>query len=229
MTVLEWDKPGERRYETGVDRGVLYLPEGGAVPWNGLTSVSEKLSREVKSYYLDGIQYLAHQVPGSYSATLQAFTYPDELDELIGTSEYVPGVFVHDQSARIFNLAYRTLVGNEIDGTDHAYKIHLLYNVMATASDRSYETLSGDLSPTPFEWTLVGVPSRIFGIRPTSHISLDSRRLSSAGMETLEEMLYGTNDQPGPPDEETGDPTTIPGLVPAFPPIVDLLTLVETL
>lgn len=203
MTGLVWDQVGDRRYETGVDRGVLFLPDGRVVPWNGLTSVTENLGREVKGYFIDGIQYLAHQVPGSYSAKLQAFTYPDELDELLGIAEFQAGVSIHDQRAKMFHMSYRTLIGNDMSGTDYAYKIHILWNVLATMSDRTYNSLSDTLSPTPFEWNLVGVPSLMFGQRPTSHISIDSRHVPEGLLRDVELYLYG---------DETSDPG-LPGTV----------------
>jgi hypothetical protein len=212
MTALQWHQPGERRYETGIDRGVLYLPEGGAVPWNGLVSVDEVVGREVKPYYIDGIRFLNHHVPGSYSAKLSAYTYPDEMDALVGTEEYSPGVFIHDQrSPKLFNLSYRTLVGNDVDGMDHAYKIHILYNLLAVLNDTSFSTIGEAVEPQAFSWSVYGAPSQAFGIRPTSHISLDSRRIDPAQLEDLENLLYGT---------ETTDPI--------LPGIVDFLALVET-
>jgi hypothetical protein len=211
MTALVWDQVGERRYETGVDHGVLYPPSGVAVPWNGLISVNESVSREVKSYFIDGIKFLDHHVPGSYSAKISAFTYPDEMDELGGTQEFSPGVFVHDQrSPRLFNLSYRTLVGNDVEGLDHAYKIHILYNLLAIPGDVTYSTNGESVDPQTFEWSIFGTPAQMFGIRPTSHISLDSRRIAPAMLETLEETLYGTV-----------------GTEPSLPSLVDLLGMVE--
>jgi hypothetical protein len=212
MTALVWDQVGERRYETGVDRGVLYPSTGVAVPWNGLISVNEIVSREVKPYYIDGIKFLDHHVPGSYAAKLSAFTYPDEMDGLIGTQEFSPGVFVHDQrSPKLFNLSYRTLVGNDIEGLDHAYKVHILYNLLAVPGDSTYTTNGESVEPQAFEWSIYGTPAQMFGIRPTSHISLDSRRIDTAMLETLEAQLYGTEDAD-----------------PSLPSLVDLLGTVET-
>lgn len=222
MTALEWDKTGDRRYETGVDRGVLYLPSGEAVPWNGLVSVSEVRSREVKSYFIDGIKYLDKHIPGSYKAKLQAFTYPDELDELLGTSEYSQGVFVHDQRIKLFNLVYRTLVGNDVEGTEHGYKIHIVYNVLASPSDYSYGSIAGDVSLTPFEWDLSGTPNIMFGIRPTSHISLDSRRIPEDRLTLLEDILFGK----APSGAGTAEDPLVQN-DPELPGMIDLLTMVE--
>jgi len=207
---LVWDAVGEKTYQTGVDRGVLYLPDGTAVPWNGLTNISETLSREVKSYYIDGIKYLDKHVPGSYAGKLSAFTYPDELEGVLGTEEFAPGVYVHDQKASLFHLSYRTGMGNDIEGMDYGYRIHILYNVMAVPSDTSLSTLGEQVVAQVFEWNLSGTPANMWGIRPTSHISLDSTRIDADLLEDIETSLYGS------------------ALVdPALPGLVDLLALVE--
>lgn len=193
MAKLVWDKVGDRRFETGVDRGVLFLLDGRAIPWNGLTLVGETVDSEVKTFYLDGIKYLDHHVSGSYTNRIQAFTYPDELDELTGTSPFVPGVFLHDQRSKLFHLSYRTLVGNDVQGIDYGYKIHLLYNLLAVSSDVEIETLKDTLEPKAFEWTLTGTPPRMFGGRPTNHISLDSRLLDPVRLQNFERLLYGSD------------------------------------
>ena len=195
MTQLVWDEVGERRFETGVDHGVLYLREGGAVPWNGLVEVSETRNVDVKAFYQDGIKYLEHHAPGSYSAKLKAFTYPDELDALIGIKEWAPGVDIHDQrGAQVFSLSYRTRVGNDLEGIDHGYKIHLIYNVVASPSDFSHTTEDSNVSVKPMEWNLNGIPVVVAGIRPTAHISLDSRRMDPDLLAELEETIYGTEE-----------------------------------
>jgi len=210
MTMIDWDKVGERRFETGVDRGVLYLPDGSAVPWNGLTEVSEARGREVKSYYLDGIKFLDHHVPGAFSGKIKAFTYPDELEVTMGNAEFAPGVVVHDQPASLFNLSYRTRIGNDLEGTDHGYKVHILYNLTASASDVAFASVGADVTPQVFEWNLTGTPATMWGIRPTSHVSVDSRKASSELLTALEAMLYGTAE-----------------VDPALPGIVELLAMVE--
>lgn len=209
MTALQWDQVGERRFETGIDRGVLYTLDGVVVPWNGLVSISENKSREVKSYYLDGIKYLDHHVPGDYAAKLGAYTYPDEIDELLGESSYAPGVVLHDQRTQLFHLSYRTREGNDTDGIDAGYKIHIVWNIIAVPSDVSFNTLGDNPSPGLFEWNLSGTPSQMFGIRPTNHISLHSRNIDPEVLVDLEALLYGT---------EESDPN--------LPSLVDLLALV---
>lgn len=193
MTALAWDEVGERRYEAGVDRGVLYLPAGGAVPWNGLVSVSDNSNRQMNFYYLDGMMYLSQQIVGAYSAKLKAFTYPDDLELLAGLGEPSTGTRLHDQRARPFHLSYRTKIGNDV-GPDHGYKIHVIYNVLAIPSGAVLETVSDSIAPTPFEWDLIGTPMRVTGFRPTSHISFDSRRISEAALGAIEGQLYGDGD-----------------------------------
>jgi hypothetical protein len=193
VTAIVWDKVGDRRYETGVDRGVLYLTDGTAVPWNGLTSIVENRTRDVKSYYMDGVKYQDHVVPGDYAAKLQAFTYPDELDLLLGNKNFAPGVTVYDQPSQPFHLSYRTRIGNDLAGSDFAYRVHVVYNVVAAPNDVSYDTEGESVSAKPFEWDLRGTPYQHSGFRPTSHISLDSRSMDPALLSELEDRLYGSS------------------------------------
>jgi hypothetical protein len=209
MTVLEWDRTGERVFEAGVNRGVLFTIDGDAFPWNGLINVTEETTREVKSYWMDGMKYLDHHVPGSYSAKLDAYTYPDILDELTGVWRFAPGVFLHDQRAKVFHLSYRTGVGNDID-QNLGYKLHLIYNVMAVPSGVGFSTVGENVAPSTFSWNLSGTPQQMFGARPTSHISLNSLFISPELLETIEALLYGSVDAD-----------------PALPSMVDLLTLIE--
>lgn len=210
MTALAWNQPGERFFETGVDRGVLYLPDGRAVAWNGLTGVDDSDDRELKSFYMDGVKYLQSQTPGDFSAKLKAFTYPEEFDEINGTEEVLPGLSYHNQASKSFSLAYRTRIGNDQYGADYAYRIHILYNVMAVPDDLSFSTLSDSINLTEFSWTLTGVPKVIEGYRPTAHISIDSRKTDPVRLAEIEKVLYGT-------------PTTNPSL----PAIDDLTTAFE--
>lgn len=209
MTALTWDAIGERRYETGVDHGVLYTPDGGAVPWNGLTEITESLGREVKSFYIDGVKYLDAQIIGAYQATLKAFTYPDELNDLIGNSEFAPGVFTHDQRVKTFNLSYRTKISDDLD-PDTNFRLHIIYNVLATPSNSQFVTQSDKPDLAPMEWTLNGAPPAVSGIRPTSHISLDTRTLDPALLTDIMERLYGSEAQN-----------------PLLPTLAELLTIVE--
>lgn len=193
MAPLSWDQAGARQYETGIDRGVLYLRDGAVVPWNGLTSVIEDRSLDVKSYYLDGVKYLDSRASGAYSAKLQAFTYPDALDDVLGNTELAPGVTAYDQRAKLFHLSYRSRIANDLEGMDYAYKVHLVYNVMAALSSVAYDTVGDTVSAHALEWSLSGTPDRMFGLRPTSHLSVDSRTIAPDKLLAIENLLYGTD------------------------------------
>lgn len=193
MAVLEWDKVGDRVYQSGVDRGVLYLKDGRTVPWNGLTAVEDNTSSELKSFYLDGIKILDHVVPGDFEGKLSAITYPDELDELLGIMSLDAGVNAYEQESKSFNLSYRTKISSDVD-EDLGYKIHLLYNIRAIPDSQSFQTLSDQPAATQFSWSLSGTPPvlTIDGVRPTVHISLDSTEANPAILQQIEDILYGT-------------------------------------
>lgn len=191
MTVLAWDEIGERIYQTGIDRGVLYLNDGTAVPWNGLTSVEEDSTSDVKSYYHEGVKFLENFVPGDFEGKLKAFTYPEEFDTVNGLSSISPGLDIYDQPASSFNLAYRTKIGNDLS-QDLGYKIHILYNVIANPDAVSFNTLEDSVQPSEFGWDLSGTPTKLVGFRPTVHISIDSTQTPPEVMQVLEDQLYGT-------------------------------------
>lgn len=192
MTVLEWDRIGERIYQTGVDRGVLYLGDTVAV-WNGLISVDEDPTFEQKSYYMDGFKFLGSVTPGEFNGKLKAFTYPDEFNSAIGIAEDRAGLFYYEQPPKKFDLTYRTLIGNDLDGIDHGYKIHLLYNLLAAADSASFQTMASSISPAEFSWNLTGTPELIEGFRPAVHIAIDSRQVFPEFLQSLEDILYGTS------------------------------------
>jgi hypothetical protein len=193
MAKVEWDKIEERTFQAGVDRGVLYPLDGPGVAWNGLVSVAENVGREIKSYFLDGIKFLDHFVPGAYSARLSAFTYPDEFEEILGTHEFVPGVRVHDQRAGMFHLSYRTLIGDPLEGLDLGYKLHLVYNLTANPSDTTFGSLGDRVDPNTFVWDISGVQTSMWGIRPANHLTFDSRSTDPDILTSVEETLYGTD------------------------------------
>lgn len=197
MTRVLWDQVGERVFQTGVDRGVLYLPDNSGVVWNGLISVTEAFSNEVKPYYMEGFKYLETHLPGDYSSELKAFTYPDEFDEINGIVED-QHLYFHNQPPKMFGLTYRTLVGDDVDGTNRGYKIHILWNLRAIPTSIPYSSLSGTPETISFGWTLSGVPVIVDGRKPTCHISIDSTKIDPFALELIENMLYGT---------ATSDPT----------------------
>lgn len=193
MTAIAWDAVGERYFESGVDRGVLYLNNGRAVPWNGLVSLEDGSEKDVQSYYLDGVKYLEKITPGDFSGKLKAFTYPEEFDRVNGVEDVAPGLYYYDQPSQDFSLSYRTRVGNDSDGVDHGYKIHLLYNLVAKPEPSSFETLGSEIKPVEFSWSLTGTPPPLKGHRPTIHIAIDSRTFDPNALEAIEDILYGTD------------------------------------
>jgi hypothetical protein len=195
MTTLVWDKTGERIYQTGVDRGVLYLHDGTAVVWNGLTSIEDTGASTLTSYYLDGVKYLDTLTPGDFTGKLKAFTYPEEFDSVNGIVTVAPGLVYHDQPSKSFDLSYRTRVGNDLDDVDYGYKIHLLYNLVANPETYVVSSLTGSVSaPVEFAWTLTGTPPALDRFRPTVHITIDSFDTPPDLLESLENILYGTAD-----------------------------------
>lgn len=205
MTALVWDQKGERFYQTGVDRGVLYLQDGRAAVWNGLTSIEDSSDVELKSFHLDGVKYLEALIPGDFQGKLSAFTYPDEFESVIGivdvgqgtspTTNPIPGLYYYDQPPKSFNLSYRTIIGDDIQGMEYGYKIHILYNVVANPESLSFNTSSDSgVEPIEFSWSLSGTPpAKIKGFRPTIHISIDSTKTPPDLLKVLEDMLYGTD------------------------------------
>lgn len=174
MTKISWDESGSREYLAGVDRGVLYPDSGVGVPWNGLTSVTERDDSSVIESYVDGRKLRQKTEPGSFSASLQAFTYPNEFSE-------------HEK----FSLSYRTLIGNDIEGLEHGYKIHLVYNASVAPSSADYQTINEEISPMLFEWPIETEAITLSGVRPFSHLIVDSTIALPTTMAALEDILYG--------------------------------------
>lgn len=190
MTKLLWDQVGARRYNSGVSNGVLYLPDGSAVAWNGLTAVDEDAPEGTTPLYLDGLKYL--DVPGSdeYSSTLKAYTYPDQFMAFDGRAAIKPGLFVGEQTPTTFGLSYQTGVGTDLDPS--AYKIHILYGLTATPDTRTYSSIADQTNPTDFSWRLTAIPQVVTGYAPTAHAILDSTRMSPYLLESIKNILYGT-------------------------------------
>lgn len=195
MTKLQWDRPGEHFYETGIENGVLYIPGGRAVSWNGLVSLEDSLNDDSNPYHVDGVKYLDKEILGDFEARLKAFTYPDAFEIMQGYGVVAQGLLVGDQKPRLFSLSYRTRDGNDIDGPDHGYRIHILYNVYAVQDEFSNTTLSDSVDPIEFQWDLTCTPSFVRGYRPTAHVIIDSRYIIPEFLEALLELLYGTEDE----------------------------------
>ena len=193
MARLVWGEIGERFFETGVDRGVLYLESRPGVVWNGLTSVSEDPSGgNSQSYYIDGMKYLNVPDGEDFEGTIQAFTYPDEFTECEGLVSPFSGLFVTNQFRKPFGLTYRTLVGNDVSGVDRGYKIHILYNVLAEPTSRNNSTMDDNPNPETFSWKITTLPPPVVGYRRTAHYIIDSRRTDPLALTAIEDILYGT-------------------------------------
>jgi hypothetical protein len=193
VTALVWDQAGERIFQSGIDHGVLYLHDGRVVVWNGISGVEESPNVELKSFYQDGLKYLDNLAPGDFVGKLKAYTYPDEFDSVNGLVDVAAGLAFYDQPSKSFNLSYRTRIGNDLEGEAAGYKIHILYNVIATPEGSGFETVDDSgVQPIEFGWTLTGTPPRIEKFRPTVHISIDSRTTPFKILATVERTLYGT-------------------------------------
>lgn len=197
MSKLVWDKTGERLYETGVKQGVLYpqsasgtYPKG--VVWNGLTSVSESPSgAEATPMYADDIKYLNLFSVEEFGATVEAYTYPDEFALCDGSAEIADGVMIGQQKRKAFGLSYKTSVGNDIDGNDHGYKLHLVYGAMASPSEKGYSTINDSPEAITFSWEVTTTPVSVSGFEPTASITIDSTKADTTKLAALEEILYG--------------------------------------
>ncbi len=198
MAILTWDGIGERVYETGVDRGVLYIPNSSGVynngvAWNGLTSVTESPSgAEPSAQYADNIKYLNLFSAEEFGATIEAFTYPDEFAPFDGLGVPSPGVTIGQQSRKSFGLSFRTRIGNDLDGDAHGYKLHMIYGCSASPSERAYSTVNDSPEAITFSWELTTVPVAVAGYTPTSIITVDSTQVSAGDLAELEQFLYGT-------------------------------------
>jgi len=195
MARLEWGASGSRLFEMGLDRGIFFLGTAAGVPWNGLISVSEGSgSASPRPFYLDGIKYLNLSTAEDFAATLESYYAPEGFDECDGHYAIAAGLFATEQPRKTFALSYRTLIGNDTDAELHGYKIHLVYNILATASARNRKTLSDSVEPTVLSWDLATKPPVYTGYRPTAHYIIDSRYADSTALATFEGILYGDSE-----------------------------------
>lgn len=210
MPRLTWDDTGKRFYETGVKNGVLYVQEGGTYPtgvaWNGLTAVTESPSgAEPTPLYADDIKYLNLLSNEEFGATIEAYTYPDEFMACDGSAELAEGVTFGQQARKTFGLCYKTTLGNDVDGNDHGYKLHLIYGALAAPSEKAYATINDSPEAITFSWEVSTTPVNVTGGKPTASITIDSTKADSTCLAALEAILYGDTDGDGPrlplPDE----------------------------
>jgi len=189
---IQWGLVADRQLETGIDRGVLYLKSGVAVPWNGLTAVDEEGGEGAVEYYVDGRPFLYFPKPKEFKANIKAFMYPDEFSSVLGELEITDGMYLDSQIGDSFDLSYRTRIYDAIQGENAGYKIHLVYNATVVPSAKSYNTISDSISPVDFSWDIQAVPVRVAGYRPTAHITIDTRHMDAERIAAIEELLYGT-------------------------------------
>lgn len=197
MSKIVWSKIGERYYETGVRQGVLY-PQGtgGAyskgVAWNGLISVSEApTGAESTPIYADDIKYLNLTSNEEFGATIEAYTYPDEFTQCDGSSALSEGVMIGQQTRKTFGLSYRTVLGNDTEGNDYGYKLHLVYGANASPSQKQYSTINDSPDAITFSWEVKTTPVPVPGHKPSATITIDSTKVDNAKLKVLEDILYG--------------------------------------
>lgn len=201
MSKIVWDNAGERLYETGVKRGVLYVQgAGGAygngVAWNGLTAVTESPSgAESTPLYADDIKYLNLISAEEFGATIEAYMYPEEFAECDGSAELADGVYIGQQSRKAFGLCYTTTLGNDTDGNEHGYKIHIIYNALAAPSEKAYATINDSPEAITFSWEVTTTPVNVTGHKPTACITIDSTKCDKAKLAALEAKLFGSESE----------------------------------
>lgn len=196
MPRLEWDKTGERLFETGVDHAVLYPSLNGAYPkgvaWNGITAVNETPSgAEPTALYANNIKYLTLMSAEEYGLTIEAYMYPEEFAQCDGSAAIAKGVTIGQQKRVPFGLSYRTLIGNDADGQEHGYKIHLVYGGLASPSQKDHSTVNDNPDATSMSWDVTNTPVEVPGYKPTASIEIDSTKIDKDTLTKLESILYG--------------------------------------
>jgi hypothetical protein len=209
---IVWDKTSERFYETGVKNVVLYTQTAGVYndgcAWNGVTAITESPSgAESTALYADDIKYLNLISNEEFGATIEAYTYPEEFEKCDGTADLVSGVSIGQQKRETFGLSYRTVLGNDTDGNDYGYKLHLIYGCKASPSERAYSTISDSPEANTFSWELSTTPVSVSGFKPTSCITIDSTKCDKTKLVALEEILYGKD-----PTQASGNDGVAPRL-----------------
>lgn len=199
MAALTWDDTGKKFYEIGVSKGVIYIPNeegddpyGLGVAWNGLTAVTESPSgAEETALWADNIKYGSMTSNEEFGATVEAYIYPDEFAECDGSRELVQGASIGQQARKVFGLCYRTEIGNDVDGNEHGYKLHLIYGCKAAPSEKAYTTINDSPEAITFSWELTTTPVNVTGFKPTSCITIDSTKVNAEKLTALETILYG--------------------------------------
>ena len=201
MAKLVWDKTGDRLYETGGENGVLYIPTSGVyskgVAWNGLTAVTESPSgAEATALYADDTKYLSLMSAEEFGATIEAYTYPDEFAACDGSAELADGVMIGQQKRSTFGLCYKTTIGNDTEGNDHGYKLHIIYGAQAKPSERAYASINDSPEAITFSWEITTTPVNVTGAKPTASLVIDSTKADPSKLAALEDILYGKDGEP---------------------------------
>ena len=197
MSKLVWDATGERKYETGVRNGVLYvMGEGGTYPkgvaWNGLTAVTESPSgAEATALYADDTKYLNLISAEEFGATIEAYTYPDEFAECDGSATLAAGVTIGQQPRKTFGMSYRTVYGNDVNNESYGYKLHLIYGAVAAPSEKAYATINDSPEAITFSWEVKTTPVNVTGHKPTASLTIDSTKVDQTKLKKIEDILYG--------------------------------------
>ena len=197
---LVWDKTGERFYETGVKNCALYVQDStGAYPkgvaWNGITAITESPSgAEASPIYADDIKYLNLISAEEFGATIEAYTYPDEFAQCDGSAEIAAGITIGQQVRKAFGIAYKTTLGNDIDGNEFGYKLHIIYGCKAAPSEKAYATINDSPETITFSWEISTTPVNVEGFKPTANITIDSTKIEANKLAALEAVLFGSND-----------------------------------
>ena len=197
MARLIWDEVGQRFFETGVKNGVLYVQDNdgsykNGVVWNGLTAVTESPSgAEETPLYADDVKYLTLRSAEEFGATVEAYTYPEEFEQCDGSAAIAAGVTIGQQARRAFGLCYRTSVGNDIQGQNYSYKLHLIYGCTVAPSEKSYSTINDNPEAITFSWELSTVPVPVDGFSPTASLVIDASKVDEGKMALLEDALFG--------------------------------------
>lgn len=198
MAKLVWDKTGERLYETGVKQCALFPVQTGGtytkgVVWNGVTAITESPSgAEATALYADDIKYLNLLSTEELGATIEAYMYPDEFAECDGSASIADGVSIGQQKRKPFGLAYKTTLGNDEEGNEYGYKLHILYNALAAPSERAYATVNDSPEAITLSWELSTTPVSVAGFKPTACVTIDSTKTDATKLKKLEDMIYGT-------------------------------------
>ena len=197
MAVLTWDQTGEKLYETGVQKGVLYPLDGAVygkgVAWNGLTAVNETPSgAESTKLYADDIKYLDIRSAEEFGATIEAYSSPEEFDACDGTAELANGVNIGQQNRKGFGFCYRSTIGNDTEYNNYGYKLHIIYGLTASPSERSYSTVNDSPEAATLSWEVSSTPVNVAGFKPTSIVTINSKKINPEALKEIEDALYGT-------------------------------------